>query len=548
VRLLPPGLRRRPHISPIWAVPAVAALVALWLVYTTLAAQGPRITITFATADGLEAGKTQIKHNNVQLGVVETVELSQDLSHVVVRARMLKTASRHLNEGTRFWVVRPRLSLTNFSGLETLVSGAHIEMDPGTGAYAEEFKGLELPPVVRADVPGREFVLMTPKLGALGPGSPIYFRGIQVGEVLGYDFAAAEQDIAVHAFVRAPYDTLVREGTRFWSASGISLAPGGQGFKLQIESLQAVISGGIAFETPDAAQGAEPAKEGTVFALLDDHESVAESAYTVRARYRVEFEGSVHGLDPGAPVEFKGVKVGRVVELHLEFDPRGNIVRVPVTIELERQHLQQSADTPLPPGASLTAVLIEHGMRAQLRPSSLITGQLYVALDIFPRAPPDKLDTSGPDPRIPTVPGDLEGLTTSLTTVLDRISALPLDQLVRDLDGTLQSYQRVADMPELRQSMHSLSQALAAAESLMRNADTQAGPLLASLRKTSDAAQDAIVHADATLDSVNSGYGDDSQVRRDLTALLRQFQDAARSVKALADSLEQHPEALVRGR
>jgi paraquat-inducible protein B len=543
-----PQLRRARRISPIWAIPIVAALIGGWLAYTTLAAQGPRITITFATAEGLEAGKTPIKHNNVQLGVVDSIELSPDLAHVVVRAKMQKAAARHLAEGTRFWVVRPRISLTSFSGIETLVSGAHIEMDPGGGAYSETFRGLEAPPVVRADVPGREFILMAPKLGALGPGSPIYFRGIQVGEVLGYDFAGADKDIAVHGFVRAPYDALVQEGTRFWSASGISLATGARGFKLEIESLQAVISGGIAFETPATAEKTEPSKEGAVFTLYDDHESVRDASYTQHSRYLVEFVGSVHGLEQGAPVEFKGVKVGSVVDVHLEFDPRSNAVRVPVTIELERQRVQQRSDAPIPAGSSLTAELVSHGMRAQLRSASLVTGQLYVALDFFPLAPPAELDTSGPHPRIPSVPSELEGIANSLSALLDRVGALPLDQLVADLDGTLKSYQRVADMPELRESLRSLSQALAATESVMHKADGQAGPLLASLRKTSDTAQDALERAGVTLASVSKGYGGDSEIRRDLTSLVLQLQDTARSVKMLADFLEQHPESLVRGK
>jgi paraquat-inducible protein B len=548
VRLPTPEIRRRRHISPVWAIPIVAALVAVWLAYTTLAGQGPRITITFATAEGLEAGKTPIKHNNVQLGVVDTVELSPDLSHVVVSAKMRKAAVPHLAQGTRFWVVRPRLSLTSLSGLETLVSGAHIEMDPDSGAYAENFHGLELPPVVRAGVPGREFLLMTPKRGALGPGSPILFRGIEVGEVLGYDFGGADKDITVHAFLRSPYDALVRDGTRFWNASGIRLATGAQGFKLEIESLQAVLSGGIAFETPEAAQAGEPSREGALFTLYDDHESVRDASYTQQSRYLVEFVGSVHGLEPGAPVEFKGVQVGRVVDVHLEFDPTSNAVHVPVLIELERQRVQQAPGAPIPPGSTLTAELVSRGMRAQLRTSSLITGQLYVALDFFPHAPSAELDTSGRYPAIPTVPGEIEGIATSLGGVLERVGALPLDQLVADLDTTIKSYGRVAEMPELRDSLRSLSRTLLATESLMHSADGQAGPLLASLLKTSDAAQEALRRADTTLASVNQGYGSDSQIRQDIAGLLRQLQDTARSVKMLADSLEQHPESLVRGK
>ncbi|HYM02013.1 MAG TPA: MlaD family protein [Stellaceae bacterium] len=543
-----PEIRRRRHLSPIWAIPVVAMLIAAWLAYTTYRETGPTITITFETAAGLEAGKTRIKHSNVELGVVEAVDLTADLSHVTVTARMNKTAARHLTEGTRFWIVRPRLSLSNFSGIETLVSGAYVEMDPGEGAPARAFRGLEDPPVIRADTSGREFILRSPTLGSIGAGSAVFFRNIAVGEVLGYDFGGLDRDITIHAFVRAPYDKLVFEGTRFWNDSGVMLNAGGQGFKLEFESLQAVLGGGIAFETPDNAQIGEPAKEGTSFPLYADRESVQDASYSQHANFLVEFSGSVHGLAVGAPVEFKGVKVGRVVDIHLEFDAQGDVVRVPVTIELERQRVREVGGTPMPQGAKLTALLVSHGMRAQLRSESLLTGQLLVALDIFPNAPPAQLIETGKYPEIPTVPSDLENMANSLSSVLDHVAQLPLDEVVRDLHQTLQSYRGLAEAPEIKESLRSLSRALATAEAVMKDAGAGAGPLIASLRKAADSANGAFERADATLASVNKGYGGDSTVRRDLSDLVRQLQDTAKSVKLLADFLEQHPEALVRGK
>src|SRR5262249_44931327 len=159
----------------------VAAVIGLWLAYKTYSERGPEITITFQTANGLEAGKTEIRHKNVRLGLVEKVELTPDLARVIVTARMEKWMTHELTKDTRFWVVRPRLGLSGISGLDTLVSGSYIELDPGAGEAERKFVGLEEPPVVRSDEPGREFLLLTNRLGNIGPGSPVFFRGISVG-------------------------------------------------------------------------------------------------------------------------------------------------------------------------------------------------------------------------------------------------------------------------------------------------------------------------------------------------------------------------------
>src|SRR5262249_42108584 len=196
--------------------------------YTAFAEKGPVITITFKTASGLEAGKTLIKNHDIQLGVVKSVDPAPDLSHVIVSAQMDRIAAPHLTESTHFWVVRPRLGITSFSGLETLISGDYIEMDPGAGGASQRrFTGLEEPPIVRSDEPGTSYVVTTAKIGSLRSGSPVFLRGIVVGEVIGYSFNGTEQQIPVRIFVKKPYDALIRESTQFWDASGISVSTGG---------------------------------------------------------------------------------------------------------------------------------------------------------------------------------------------------------------------------------------------------------------------------------------------------------------------------------
>lgn len=513
-----PEIRRR-RFSPIWILPIVALLVAGWLAYTTFAEKGPTITIAFRTAEGLEAGKTRIKHHDIDLGLVQRINPSPDLSQVIVTAQMNKMAADHLKSGTNFWVVRPRFTGFSVSGLETLVSGAYIEMDPGPGSTTHAFKGLEQPPVQRSDVPGTTYVLTTSRLGSVDTGSPLFFRGIQVGETIGYTFGGLNEPTTVRVFVRKPYDELVHDNTRFWNASGISIGAGAGGFKFEIESLQAVLAGGIAFETPDADGPGKPAKADTTFPLYDDKTAADDAAYTKRARAIVEFEGSVRGLEVGAPVELRGIKIGTVADFRLVVDAAHNTARVPVVLDL---YLDRVGIINLPPEelgkGGLIADLVARGLRAQLQPASLITGQLLVAFDFFPDAPPAQIIATDTYPKLPTVPGEMAGLTRSLNQVLDKVAALPVEDVVWDLRKTL-----------------------GAASQLMQDANVRLGPLITSLRQTSDAAE-------AGLKSLNAAYGRDSQTRNDIADLLKQLQGTARSAKLLVDYLERHPEAVIRGR
>ena len=515
-----PTIRRR-RMSPIWALPIVAGLVAAWLGYTTFASQGPTITIGFKTATGLVAGKTLIKHHDIELGLVDAIVPAPDLSSVTVSVKMNKTATQLLREGTHFWVARPRISLSGLSGLDTLVGGSYIEMDPGpaAGKNTRSFAGLEEPPVVQSDVVGTTYILTTDKIGSVGSGSPVFFRGIEVGQVINYEFAGVAKGFSVRIFVRQPYDAYVREGTHFWNASGISLTTGADGFKLNIESLAAVIGGGIAFDTIDTGHAVATAKADTSFILFDDHAAVEESSFTSRTRVIVEFDGSVRGLDVGSPVEMLGIRIGRVIEYHLVIDAATKKIRVPVVIELamERAQILNLPSAQLGNGA-LAMGLVSLGMRAQLQTASLLTGQLLVALDFFPDAPPATITLTDTYPKFPTVPAQMVALTRSIGSILDKLAALPLDDLTKNLGSTLDS-----------------------ARALLKTTDSSGKPLIASLQQTSDAAQ-------LILQSMKAGYGEDSQVRSEATTLLIQLQAAAKSITTLANYLDEHPESLLRGK
>jgi paraquat-inducible protein B len=537
-------LRRRWRLSPIWAIPLVALLVAGWLAYSTLSSHGPTITISFRTGEGIEAGKTRVKHNDVELGVVDKVELTPDLSHVIITASMNKMAGAHLTAGTRFWVVRPRVSLSNFSGLETLLSGAYIEMDPGEGEAAREFVGLEDPPVVRADVPGTEFILDADRLGSLGPGSPVYFHGVKVGEILGSEFDYAKGKLTIHAFVNKPYDQLVHPATRFWNDSGITVNAGVSGVKIEMESLQALITGGVGFDTLPGGGGniTDVAVAQSDFPLYGDREAAFEATYAQRVPFIVEFNDSVHGLEVGAPVEFRGIRVGNVTDIRLLYDTAQNRIRIPVTLAFEPQRVER---TGLATAQASTienvmramAGFVQSGLRAQLRSESLISSQLIVAFDFFPDAPPAQIRFEGKIPVLPSVSSDMasieataSGLLVRLSGLADRVAKMPLEGVIADTRGALQAMQRLADEPQIR--------------GVLGTANTT----LSSATKTLNQANETLTQLDALLSSANAGYGNGSEVRRGLVDLLRQLQDTARSMKALADALEQHPESIIRGK
>lgn len=527
-------VEKRRGISLVWLIPLVAGAIAIWLGYTTLSQRGSTVTISFETAEGLEADTTRVKYKEVDVGLVEDVELSDDLSHIIVTARIDESLEDHITEGTRFWIVRPRIGASGVSGLGTLLSGTFIEMDPGEGEPADTFAGLEEPPPISSDVPGTKYLLKAESLGWVERGSPIYYRDTQVGQVLSYQVADDQRALEVEVFVNAPHDQLVRADSRFWNASGIELSATAAGFDLRVQSLTALLAGGIAFDTPSIARPGEQAAAGSEFPLFESFTSVGEAQFTERIPYLVSFGGSVRGLSPGAPVEFRGIKVGRVTDISLLADPETGSVRIPVTIEIEPQRVGMEGDMSDIEPFQMMAALVDRGLRAQLKQGNLLTGELYVALDFHPQAQEAKLDMSGKYPTIPSVPTDIEVLTASLTGVLDKLAALPLEGLIADLRSTTQSINKLASSPGTEQTVAALSDTAVSLQALAQKLDQQIGPLLGQARSTLAAAEGLV--------------GRNSQVRYDASAMLRELTSAARSIRLFADYLERHPEALIRGK
>ena len=542
-------MKKRSGISVVWAVPLVALLIGGFLAYRAYISQGPTITIGFETAEGLEAGKTKIRYLDVEVGTVNSVVIAPDLKRIVVTAQMVPNAAAFLREGTQFWIVKPRIGVGGVSGLGTLLSGAYIGLAPGEGADAREFTGLEQPPPISANVPGREYILTASTLGSVSAGTPIYYRGIDIGQVLGYKLNQDGRALDLDVFVKEPYEQLVRTTSRFWNTSGISVSAGASGIDVQVASLQSLLIGGIECDTPYGVTAGEVADSGTRFELFASQQAVAQAQFTQKIPFLVYFDGSVRGLKPGAPVEFRGIRIGSVTEVGLEIDQSDDKIRIPVTIEIEPQRLAAYGSALVATeDYSTMAGLVRKGLRAQLQSGNLLTGDLFVDMTFAPNAPPAELDRSGKIPVIPSVPATLEALQASATSIMNKIANLPLEPLVASLSETAAGVQKIVNSPGVQNGVSSLTTTLEQLQQTIGRIDSSSGPMLASLRTAADSASATLRQAQSTMASVQRTIGSDSALSTNAESMMQELSRAARSIRVFADYLDRHPEALIRGK
>jgi len=537
-------------LSPIWSIPIVTALIAGFLVWHTYSQRGPTITITFRGAEGLTAGQSQLRYRDVVMGTVQDIALAPDLQHVTMTIRTTREAEPLLTQHARFWVVKPRLFAGSLTGLDTLLSGSYIQVAPSApgGEPQRHFTGLEDPPLLTTEEPGRTFLLRADRIGSISLGSPVFYRDIEVGQVLGWDFADMAESVTIHTFIRSPYDRYVREGSRFWNASGLSVQLGAEGVQFRLESVRALLLGGIAFETPEAARRGADVAQDEVFRLYASQDAANNAALTRRVPVVSYFTDSISGLSPGAAVTFQGVRIGEVLGYDLEFDAATNQLRVPVRYEIEPQRVMGSALAERRGTLENARMLVQQGLRARLVSANLITGQQRIALEFVEGAAPAQITMQGDSIVMPTAPGQFASIMEGVNRVLASIEALPLQDIGHNVNATVAGVNELVQDPALRQSIAALQGTLAAAESTMRNLDASLQPALRSLPQVMAGLNSAIAQAGRLITSANRGYGDESQFQRDLERMLEQINSAARSLRALADQLNRNPESLIRGR
>jgi paraquat-inducible protein B len=508
--------------SLVWLIPLLAALIGLALVAKSFYDQGSTVVVSFRSGDGLEPGKTKVKYKDVDIGLVKTISLSRDLSKVLVTIDMSKEASRFTAADTRFWVVRPRIGASGVSGLNTLLSGAYIGVDAGKSEETKsEFVGLERAPQVAGDDKGTRYVLHADSLGSLDVGSPIFYRRIPAGQVIGYDLEEKGRGVKVTVFVNSPYDQYVGKSTRWWHASGVDVRIDSNGFKVNTQSLAAVLVGGVSFESPNGQKPDAVAPNNSNFPLAADQASALRDPDGAPITTVLYFDQSLRGLSPGATVDFRGIVLGEVRSVGVEFDPVKKNFRMPVTVDMYPGRLGHnfqrsiSDDKDRNAGPQVLERMVANGLRGQLRTGNLLTGQLYVALDFFPNAPQTKVDMTADPMVIPTVPNSLDELQTQISSIARKLDKIPFEQIGNNLRDTLKS-----------------------ADALFKQLDSQVVP---EMKDTLGAARKTFGTADQLLQK-------DSPVQSDLREALQQLTQTLESLNSLSDYLERHPESLIRGK
>lgn len=505
---------RKRGINPIWFVPVVALVLGIWMVVYTLQKQGPEITIVFSTADGIVAGKTKIKLRNVDVGMVESAELGDDLESVVVTASLEKTAKSLLRENTQFWVVRPRIGKAGVSGLGTLLSGGYIQLSPGDGAEgAREFVGLEDPPVTPTGTRGIAVTVTAEKAGSLSAGAPVLYKGYTVGRVETEKFDIEKDLMSYRVFIKAPYDELLTTSHRFWNVSGISFRAGADGIRAEMASLETLLIGGIEVGLPKGIRPGTRAEPGEIFKLYDNYEKVNRRPYRYSLEYVVRFPRSVRGLQPGAPVEYRGLRLGeveRVMVTELTASLEGQGQPIPVLIRLEPGLLEQP-DSPagLETLKKALETAVGRGMRATLATGNLLTGSLFVSMDYFPNAEAAELGTFAGRTTIPTISSGLEGIEQKLTMFLDKLNELPLEATLLEAKNALASLDRLV-----------------------------AGETMQALPASLD---DTLAELQVTLASMSR----DSELQARLIPMISELDRTLTSLRLLFDTLEQKPNALI---
>ncbi len=447
--------------SPVWIFPIVTALIGAWILFYHYSHQGPEVTLITTNAEGIEGGKTTIKSRSVNVGVVESATLTDDLKHVEIKARLNAGMEKVLHGDSVFWVVKPQVGREGISGLGTLLSGAYIELQPGTkGVQKNEYQLLDSPPLAPPDAKGIRVILDSKKAGQLSPGDPVLFRGYRVGSVETSTFDTQKRTISYQLFINAPNDRLVTSNVRFWKDSGIAVDLTSAGMRVEMGSLTTLFGGGVSFDVPEGQELGQPVAEKTAFRLFDDQRSIQDALYTDHIDYLMFFKDSVRGLQPGAPVEFRGIRLGTVGQVPFFVPGLRQVLdddyRIPVLVRIEPERLVNQVGEGPDLGDNLNE-LMKRGLRASLKTGNLVTGALYVDMDFYPKAPPPSDVTEfGGYKIIPTVSSGLAQIQQRLMDTLDKINNLPLNPMLEQATNTLNESQ--VTMRRLQKTLDNLNQ------------------------------------------------------------------------------------------
>jgi paraquat-inducible protein B len=535
------------RFSFVWLVPLFAAIVGGAVAWQTYSSQGPLVEIVFDEAPGLEAGKTQIRHKNIVVGMVEDVSLTENFDRIKVTARINRDVAQFLGETTEFWVVSARIDGTRISGLSTLLSGSFIEMNWSgkPKKKSREFTGLERPPLTPPGTPGRRLTLRADTAGSLNVGSPIYFRQLKVGRIESRQLSEDARSVVFSAFIDAPYHEQLTSAVRFWNVSGIDVTAGSEGLKLHIESAEALLAGGLAFGSIDHDLAKPISTDNAQFNIFADRKAAEESIFQDddddKYRFIAEFEESVGGLKADAPIEWDGIRIGKVLDVVYEPDlESGTNDRHYAILQFQPARLGLS-DVAAEDVRQGIATWVERGMRVQLASGNILTGAKKIQLTLKPEAEAAVVDFDAkPYPSLPAVPSDLQAVAQNAEQLVKNLSELPLNELVVSATRLLKDADRLVSDPKLSEVPGELSTSLKAFAQLAKSLDTASADFPKLLKNLNALTGRA--------DTVLQGVSPDSEIYVELSSAVRDLKSAAHSIAELAQRLETSPNSLIFGR
>ncbi len=536
------------RLSLVWLLPLIAVLFALYILWQAYVDRGPLVEISFENAGGVEAGETRIRRRDVNVGRVEAVRLSEDLDSVIVDARLDPQVAPYIDADTRFWIVNAQINTTEISGLSTLLSGSYIEVDwdDTPGERRNEFIGLDEAPLTTRNSPGMRVTLNADEAGYIYVGSPVFLRQMEVGRVERRRLADDGSQVLFDIFIAAPYHKHVYPNTRFYGVSGVEANVGSNGVSVRVESIAALFTGGIAFESFEDTSAFEPImRDGVNYRLHDSRAVAADSVFETetdnRFRYIAEFSGSVKGLRVGAPIEFNGLRVGSVVDVAVELpDNTNDETRIFAVLQFQPKRLgiaDVSAET-------FTATLekfIDDGMRVQLASANLLTGSLLIKLVNKNDGSIAQIDkTTKPYPALPTTQSNVAAVTADAETLVSNLAKLPLDSLVAAATDLLRNTSNIVASSSMQSLPDQLSASLASIGTAADRVEKASSDLPAMMKALTSASKNA--------DEVLEGLSPDSEIYHELSAAARELRTAAKSIAAFAELLEENPNALITGR
>jgi paraquat-inducible protein B len=518
------------RISKVWFVPLVALVVGFWMVYQNYSNQGPLITLYFETAEGLEVDSTKIKLRDITIGKVTDLELNERLDGIEITARLQKNTEDLLRVDTEFWVVKPRIGNGGVSGLSTLLSGAYIELSPGIDEETKrEFVGLENPPVTPLGTPGLHITLDSDNQTGLNIGDPVLFRGIEVGRVEFVHFNVEERRVYYNAFIESPYDKLVTTNTRFWRINGIELDLSADGVQIHSGTFETFLAGGVAFDVPANLPKGEIVSERAYYTIYEDRKDVLLNQFKNAQEFILLFGQSIRGLIPGAPVEYKGVRIGTVIRTDIDYPEMGNLLdqdtRIPVLIQIEpaRLGLKDVKEETVEIKERMNK-MIASGLHGFISSGNLLTGSKFIEIQYVEDSMSSQQYFSGYQV-IPTAASEIDNLLQKLDNIFASVDQLPLDDLVINAKDA---------MKEMKIAMQDFSAASSEVDRFLDNHEGKA--MIANINQTL-----------RSIEGLANSFSEGSKTHQDIRLMLQSLESTLRELTPVLSQLNHQPNSLLFG-